>query len=57
MRMMSDVPGQNRAPADLPVILAAQEAERFSGVGRNDVCPCGSGAKFKKCHGASSPAG
>ncbi len=22
-------------------------------VGRNDVCPCGSGKKYKKCHGAS----
>lgn len=22
-------------------------------VGRNDACPCGSGKKFKKCHGAS----
>ena len=21
--------------------------------GRNDVCPCGSGKKFKKCHGAA----
>jgi preprotein translocase subunit SecA len=21
-------------------------------VGRNDVCPCGSGKKYKKCHGA-----
>jgi uncharacterized protein YecA (UPF0149 family) len=21
-------------------------------VGRNDECPCGSGKKFKKCHGA-----
>jgi hypothetical protein len=21
-------------------------------VGRNDPCPCGSGRKFKKCHGA-----
>ncbi|WP_229809038.1 SEC-C metal-binding domain-containing protein [Salinicola rhizosphaerae] len=19
-------------------------------VGRNDICPCGSGKKFKKCH-------
>ncbi|MGQ0764100.1 MAG: preprotein translocase subunit SecA [Gemmatimonadota bacterium] len=26
---------------------------RFDGVGRNDPCPCGSGRKFKKCHGAS----
>jgi len=24
---------------------------RFKGVGRNDPCPCGSGKKFKKCHG------
>ena len=23
----------------------------FSNVGRNDPCPCGSGKKFKKCHG------
>lgn len=21
-------------------------------VGRNDACPCGSGKKYKKCHGA-----
>ena len=24
----------------------------FTNVGRNDSCPCGSGKKFKKCHGA-----
>lgn len=23
----------------------------YSGVGRNDPCPCNSGKKFKKCHG------
>lgn len=23
----------------------------FKGVGRNDPCPCGSGKKYKKCHG------
>jgi hypothetical protein len=23
-------------------------------VGRNDVCPCGSGKKYKKCHGAAA---
>jgi preprotein translocase subunit SecA len=26
-------------------------------VGRNDPCPCGSGKKYKKCHGAHAPAG
>lgn len=29
----------------------AVRQERFKGVGRNDPCPCGSGKKFKKCHG------
>jgi preprotein translocase subunit SecA len=24
---------------------------KFQGVGRNALCPCGSGKKFKKCHG------
>ncbi|HEY8536793.1 MAG TPA: SEC-C metal-binding domain-containing protein, partial [Vicinamibacterales bacterium] len=23
-------------------------------VGRNDPCPCGSGKKYKKCHGAGA---
>jgi preprotein translocase subunit SecA len=33
---------------------AAVETVRREGkkVGRNDPCPCGSGKKYKKCHGA-----
>jgi preprotein translocase subunit SecA len=27
-------------------------ADPFAGVGRNALCPCGSGKKYKKCHGA-----
>ena len=27
---------------------------QFAGVGRNDPCPCGSGKKFKQCHGKLS---
>ena len=26
--------------------------EQMKGAGRNDPCPCGSGRKFKRCHGA-----
>lgn len=26
----------------------------WSHVGRNDPCPCGSGKKYKKCHGATA---
>jgi preprotein translocase subunit SecA len=33
---------------------ASQPTQRRTGekVGRNDLCPCGSGKKYKKCHGA-----
>ena len=27
------------------------DPSEFIGVGRNDPCPCGSGKKFKACHG------
>jgi preprotein translocase subunit SecA len=27
-------------------------ARAFPKVGRNDPCPCGSGKKYKACHGA-----
>lgn len=30
-----------------------QLTDKFKNVGRNDLCPCGSGKKFKKCHGAA----
>jgi preprotein translocase subunit SecA len=35
---------------------ASQPAQRRTGdkVGRNDPCPCGSGKKYKKCHGIES---
>ncbi len=26
----------------------------YANVGRNDLCPCGSGKKYKKCHGANN---
>ncbi len=39
--------GNGVAPA--PEQRAAAEK-----VGRNDLCPCGSGKKFKKCHGTSA---
>jgi preprotein translocase subunit SecA len=31
------------------------EDDPFAGVSRNELCPCGSGKKYKRCHG--SPAG
>jgi preprotein translocase subunit SecA len=31
--------------------VARTENSEFENIGRNDECPCGSGKKFKKCHG------
>jgi preprotein translocase subunit SecA len=39
--------GPAQAEAPKPVRAGAK-------VGRNDVCPCGSGKKYKKCHGANA---
>jgi preprotein translocase subunit SecA len=33
---------------------AAQESDLYPKVGRNDPCPCGSGKKYKHCHGKLS---
>ena len=30
---------------------APQKVKQFGKVGRNKPCPCGSGLKYKKCHG------
>ena len=42
-------PQQAEQEVVLPTITIRREAPK---VGRNDPCPCGSGKKFKNCHGA-----
>ena len=48
IRAARDLGDIGAAVADIPSLEA-----RFGGgkVGRNDPCPCGSGQKFKRCHG------
>jgi hypothetical protein len=36
---------------DAPVKTVRRDEPK---VGRNDPCPCGSGKKYKKCHGAQA---
>jgi preprotein translocase subunit SecA len=51
---------QQRQEKDLQYQTGAAQAEApkpvraGAKVGRNDPCPCGSGKKYKKCHGANS---
>jgi len=54
----SDAPPPTRPPRPGAggggVTEPAFAANPYAGVGRNDPCPCGSGKKFKKCHGAAA---
>ncbi len=45
--------GASRPGAKVAEPKTQAPADQFAGVGRNDPCPCGSGKKFKKCHGAA----
>ncbi|WP_193607313.1 preprotein translocase subunit SecA [Nocardioides lijunqiniae] len=38
--------------AEVTGVTAASADDEYAGVGRNAKCPCGSGKKFKQCHGA-----
>jgi len=54
MRIMAGLLRQDRPASEVMAVLAGEggEIKRASaGPGRNDACPCGSGIKYKKCHG------
>lgn len=56
MRIMAAELAAQRPPANVMRVLAEEEAaqqRRFATAQRNDPCPCGSGRKFKQCHGRS----
>lgn len=46
------IPKEEIAPVLLRMVKLQAELSKPL-AGRNDPCPCGSGRKFKKCHGAS----
>lgn len=55
MRIMADLLRQGRYADEAMGILAADETRLVAAAthaGRNDLCPCGSGRKTKRCHGA-----
>ncbi|MFN8190141.1 MAG: anaerobic sulfatase maturase [Nocardioidaceae bacterium] len=51
MEAMAELIRRHRAPAGLMEVYAREDAAR----GRNDPCTCGSGVKWKKCHGPVRP--
>jgi uncharacterized protein len=54
MRFMAHELKCGRAPANVMHLAATKSGQVIKVLarpGRNDLCPCGSGLKFKKCHG------
>ena len=54
MNFMARELAARRPPANVMLQVARHDAElerAFAQAGRNDPCPCGSGKKFKRCHG------
>jgi preprotein translocase subunit SecA len=53
-RLLPQAPKQqltfSGAPKEAPSPVKRQQGK----VGRNDPCPCGSGKKYKKCHGTAA---
>ena len=57
MKFMANELHHRRPPANVMGWMIQQEKARaatFARARRNDPCPCGSGLKFKKCHGWAS---
>jgi uncharacterized protein len=54
MTIMANLLREQRAPAEIMKLYAdedEQQEKAYTQVGRNEPCPCGSGKKFKQCHG------
>jgi preprotein translocase subunit SecA len=51
-RFQFTAPAKSSAPQKVATVV-----NRDDKVGRNDPCPCGSGKKYKKCHGAAAAVG
>jgi len=44
----------SRAATPGAATVVKDKSDPFANVGRNDPCPCGSGKKYKHCHGANA---
>ena len=51
IKTLSEAPLESQVTIDTPKVDISLDKKE---VGRNDPCPCGSGKKYKKCHGANA---
>lgn len=52
MQLLSEKSDFRRIGGEWRYVSGEANAVLAAKVGRNDPCPCGSGKKYKKCHGA-----
>ncbi|MBR3181229.1 MAG: preprotein translocase subunit SecA [Eggerthellaceae bacterium] len=50
-RQVGGMPAEAPKPTTKAKTYVKDKNDPYANVGRNDPCPCGSGKKFKKCHG------
>jgi len=58
LQQQAELRAKQQAEAEERQRKAQEEAamkEKLDGIGRNEPCPCGSGKKYKKCHGQGKP--
>ncbi|MGZ9087126.1 MAG: SEC-C metal-binding domain-containing protein, partial [Rhodoplanes sp.] len=48
----ADFSARGLAVSEAPAARDANNPATWGKVGRNEPCPCGSGKKYKHCHGA-----
>ena len=51
MKTMARLLEMDRPPSDVMIVTAAEDAQRR----HNQPCPCGSGRRFRSCHGNNAP--
>ncbi len=60
MKLLAELLRRGRPAAQVMTLLAQAEGRAEAGpekIGRNAPCPCGSGLKYKKCHGRPGNSG
>ncbi len=51
VQYIEEIGAEGEEGEGMPVVNATPYTRQVPKVGRNDPCPCGSGRKFKQCHG------
>lgn len=54
MKLMAQLLRSGRFADEAMALLKVEQRTWSANTGRNDPCPCGSGRKFKKCHGETN---